>query len=212
MMVVLLKNPIVVRVMKTISLLPLLLFAFVLGACTSPVEKPNDVATEFWKSVQAKQLDSAKKYVTWESAKYLNYFTDEKMKISSFEFAESVEKEDTVAIDTVVVLERKDKDNVRLPTKTVLVKTEGVWRVELKQTLAAVLERSADKFANQLNQIFQQGISEIDKALAESVGELSGSLEQGARELGTALEQNAGELSNSLKQFQIELEQFKEKK
>jgi len=198
--------------MKSISQLLVLLLALVLGACTSPAEKPNDVAAAFWESVQAKQLDSAKQYVTWDSAKHLNYFTDERMKITSFEFAESVEKEDVIAIDTVVVLERKNKDNVRLPTKTVLVKTEGVWRVELKQTLAAVLERSADKFASQLNQIFQQGITEIDKALAESVGELSGSLEQGAKELGSALEQNAGELSNSLKQFQLELEQYKEKK
>lgn len=198
--------------MKLISRLSILFFALWLVACTSPAEKPNDVANAFWEAVQAKQLDAAKQYVTWDSAKHLNYFTDERMTISSFEFAEPVEKENLIAIDTVVVLERKDKDNVRLPTKTVLVKTEGVWRVELKQTLAAVLERSADKFANQLNQIFQQGISEIDKALAESVGELSGSLEQGAKELGSALEQNAGELSNSLKQFQLELEQFKEQK
>ncbi|CAA6828396.1 MAG: Unknown protein [uncultured Thiotrichaceae bacterium] len=200
--------------MKSVPQLFVIIFALMLGlgACTSQAEDPNDVAAMFWESVQAKQLDSAKQYVTWDSAKHLNYFTDERMKIASYEFAEPVVKEDVIAIDTIVVLERKDKDNVRLPTKTVLVKTEGVWRVELKQTLAAVLERSADKFANQLNQIFQQGISEIDKALAESVGELSGSLEQGAKELGNALEQNAGDLSNSLKQFQLELEQHRDKK
>lgn len=198
-------------VMKIFSRLFIVMFALALGACTSPVEKPNDVATAFWEAVQSKKLDAAKQYVTWNSAKHLNYFTDERMKISSFEFTDIVEKKDIITIDTVVVIERKDKDNLRLPTKTVLVKTEGFWRVELKQTLAAVLERSADKFASQLNQFFQQGMSEIDKALAESLGELSGSLEQGAKELGAALEENAVELSNSLKQFQRELEQPKEK-
>lgn len=175
------------------------------------------MAEQFWNSAQVGKLDAAKKMVTWDTSGYLKYFKDDKFNIKRVDFGEIEAQESLVKIDTALILERGSKkqgkavasvakSDIRIPTQTILVKTEGVWRVQLKQTLAGVLNKTANAAANQFNQMLQQGMQELNNALSGSINEISKSLEEGAKDLGKTLEDNAKQFGDSLNQFQQELE------
>ncbi len=182
------------------------LLALSLTACGDNPLTPNEVAEQFWQSAQQGKLESAKQLVSWQTVGYLKYFMDDKFTIKRVEFGESTTQEQRVEIDTILILEKKQGSDIRLPTKTVLIKTENVWRVQLKQTLAAVINQTINAAANQFNRMLQEGMSELNKALSGSINEISQSLEEGAKELGQTLEGNAKQFGDSLNQLQQELE------
>lgn len=168
--------------------------------------------------------------MTWDTAGYLKYFNNDKFYIKRVDFGEIETQESLVKIETTLILGRgmknqgKDieksngqkatdesgvvetKSDIRIPTQTILVKTEGVWRIQLKQTLAEVINKTANAAANQFNQLLQQGMQELNNALSGSINEISKSLEEGAKDLGKTLEDNAKQFGDSLNQFQQELE------
>ena len=177
------------------------------------------MAEQFWDSVQVGKLDAAKQMVTWDTSGYLKYFKDDKFNIKRVDFGEVETLESLVKIDTTLILDRgskkqgkgetdasEAKSDIRIPTQTILVKTEGVWRVQLKQTLAEVINKTANAAANQFNQMLQQGMQELNNALSGSINEISKSLEEGAKDLGRTLEDNAKQFGDTLNQFQRELE------
>ncbi|HEC04642.1 MAG TPA: hypothetical protein ENI84_00400 [Thiothrix sp.] len=182
------------------------LLALSLTACGDKSLTPNEVAEQFWQSAQQGKLESAKQLVSWQTVGYLKYFRDDKFTIKRVEFGESTAQDERVEIDTILIIEKKQGSDVRLPTKTVLIKTENVWRVQLKQTLAAVINQTINAAANQFNRMIQEGMSELNKALSGSINEISQSLEEGAKELGQTLEGNAKQFGDSLNQLQQELE------
>ena len=182
-----------------------LFFIFLLTACGEKTLNPQEVAEQFWQAAKQGEMDSAKQLVSWDTAGYLKYFSDDKFIIKRVELGESVTQEEKVSIDTLLVLEKKGSSDVRIPTKTVVVKTENVWRIQLKQTLTAVINQTVNAVANQFNQLLKEGMQELGKALSGSVNEISKSLEEGAKELGESLENNAKQFNESLDQLQQEL-------
>lgn len=188
------------------NLLLVISVSIFLSACGNKALSPRDVAEHFWQAAQQGHMDAAKQMVSWDTAGYLKYLSDDKFKLLRVELGEGDVKEKVATFDTQLIFQKADGDTIRLPAKTTLIKTEGVWRVQLKQTMAAVLEKSMDAAANQFNQLFREGLQELNKALTGSVDEISKSLEQGAKELGGALEENAKKWSESVEKFQQELE------
>ncbi len=186
-------------------LIPLLI-TLMLTACGEKTQTPQEVAEQFWQSAQEGKLDSAKQLVSWDTAGYLKYFKDEKFVIKRVEFGESEAQDDLVKIDTTLILEKKEGSDIRIPTQTILVKTENVWRVQLKQTLAAVINQTLNAAANQFNQMLKEGMQELSKALSGSMSEITKSLEEGAKGLGEALDGNAKQFGESLNKLQQELE------
>lgn len=194
---------------KTIQILITTLFvSLLLTGCDGKSLEPKDVAKQFWDAAQQGKLETAKIFVNWETVDYLKYFKAEKFKIKRVEFGEINSQESLIKIDTTLILEKKNKDSsdVRIPTQTVLIKTEGVWRVQLKQTLAAVINKTINAAANQFNQMLQQGVLELNKALSGSIDEISKSLEEGAKDLGNTFEDNAKHFGDSFEKFQQELD------
>ncbi|MEE9303157.1 MAG: hypothetical protein V3U84_05165 [Thiotrichaceae bacterium] len=183
-----------------------LIFVLTLTACGEKVQTPQEVAEQFWQSAQQGKMDSAKQLVSWDTASYLKYFKDEKFTIKRVEFGETDANEEWVKIETTLILQKKEGSDVRIPTKTVLVKTENVWRVQLKQTLSAVINQTLNAAANQFNRMLKEGMRELNKALSGSVNEITKSLGEGAKELGETLEDNAKQFGESLNNLQQELE------
>lgn len=193
--------------MSLFSKLFTLFFSLVLLASCGEKTRPNDIAEQFWEFAQQKQLDQAKHYVSWETASYLKYLSTDKLTIAHVDLGKISEQEKRVEIDTVIVLLRKQGDNVRIPTTTVLIKTEDVWRVQLQKTLVGVFSHTANEAAGQVNQLLSEGLKELDKALSESVNIMSRSLEQGAKDLSKSLEESAGELGNTLDVLKKDLDE-----
>jgi hypothetical protein len=176
-----------------------LLFPFILLSGCGNNDAPKDIAEQFWSFAQEKELDQAKYYVSWETASYLKYIADDKFKIAHVDLGKVTEKTERVEIDTIIVLARKQGDNIRIPTKTVLIKTEDVWRIQLQETLTGIIKQTVNEAAGQFNQMLSDGLNELDKALSESVDSVSHSLEQGAKELSNTLDALKKDLDTSRK-------------
>ena len=194
------------KILTSFLFVPFLVLGLAACGSSDKTLTANEVADQFWQAAQHGQMDSAKQLVSWQTASYLKYFKDEKFTIKRVELGESEVHADLVKIDTILVLQKKEGSDVRIPTKTVLVMTENLWRVQLKQTLAAVIDQTINAAANQFNQLLQEGMQELNKALSGSVEEISKSLEEGAKELGETFEGSAKQFGESLNQLQRELE------
>ena len=77
--------------------------------------------------------------------------------------------------------------SVRISGKTVLVKTEQGWRVDVKESLGSVVKKTVNNVFNQLNNMLQKGINELDKSFADSMDELGKNHEEGAKELDKSI-------------------------
>ncbi len=174
--------------MSLFSKLLVCILPFVLLSGCGDANEPKDVAEKFWSFAQEKELEQAKYYVSWETASYLKYIADEKFKIAHVDLGQMTEQAERVEIDTVIVLKRKQGDNIRIPTKTIVIKTENVWRIQLQETLTGIIKQTVNEAAGQFNQMLSDGLNELDKALSESVDSMSHSLEQGAKELSNTLD------------------------
>lgn len=183
-----------------------LFLSLILLAGCGDSNDPKAIAEQFWSAVQQKKLDQAKQYISWETVSYLKYIDDKKLTIAHVDFGKVTEQAEQVDIDTVIVLVREQGDNIRIPTKTVLIKTEDVWRIQLQQTLTGIIKQTVNEAAGQFNQMLSDGLNELDKALSESVNSMSRSLEQGAKDLSKTLEDSAGELGNTLDTLKKDLD------
>lgn len=191
---------------KLFTFLFALFLLFSLSGCSSN-EEPQAIAEQFWAAAQQQKLEQAKNYVSWETATYLQYLADEKLTIAHVDLGKVSEQAERVDIETVIVLKREEGDDIRIPTKTVLIKTEEVWRVQLQKTLIGILSQTANKAAGQFGEILSQSLNELDKALSESVDSMSRSLEQGAQELSRSLEESAGQFGQTLDELRKDLEE-----
>jgi len=170
-----------------LSMLPLFFIcvvsAFLLSACgESGSGSPADVAEEFWKAVQSKDMESAKDLSTWETVVYLEVLNKDDFKPERFELGETMVGDTRAEIETILYSSKIGEEGVKIPGMTVLVKTDKGWRVHVKNSITAVLRSSANSFVGQLNGVMQEGLKGLDKALGDVVNEIGSSFEEGAEE------------------------------
>lgn len=153
-----------------------------LSACNKP-DTPKRVATEFWEAVQQKNMEKAKNLSSWDTVDYLKYLQAEKIHPERFELGEVVVSEANAEVDTVLYSSKQGETGIKIPGKTLLVKTEQGWRVNVKSTLGSVVRHTVDNVFEQLNGMMREGVKELDKALSESIQDIGEALEESANEL-----------------------------
>lgn len=161
-------------------------FLFLSGCDVQP-DSPKSVADSFWKAVQQRDMETAKNFATWDTVDYLKYLKTEKIHPERFELGEAMVGDTTAEIVTTLYSSKQGKSGVKVPGKTLLIKTEQGWRVNVKSTLASVVRHSVDNVFEQLNGFMREGVKELDKAFSESLKEIERALEKGANELKNEL-------------------------
>ncbi|MCK5726859.1 MAG: hypothetical protein KAH22_08555 [Thiotrichaceae bacterium] len=187
------------------QLIILFLLMITLSGCgnNTPTE-PKAVAQAFWTAIQEGKMDSAKQLISWDTTGYLKYIHPDRFSLKRFSF-EATGSESNKIPTSLVLAGKKNHSDIRIPTHTILKYTEGVWRVDLKQTLVQVINRSANKMGEELNKLLQQGVSELNGVLNESVNELSRSLEEGAQGVSHILQESISDVESSFQQIQQNL-------
>lgn len=153
------------------------------AGCAQKANTPEAVSRFFWEAVVRKDMESAKQLSTWDTVSYLKYLQSNQLHPERFKLGEALLGKNKAEISTTLFTTKQGKSGVKVPGTTVLVKIKQGWRVDVKKTMASVVDRTVDNVVQQLDGFFQKSINELDKTLSESLDELGKVIEDGAKEL-----------------------------
>lgn len=163
-------------------LLSLFIGLFLLGGCmSSEQQQAREVADGFWQAILDKDMEAAKKLVTWESVDYLKFLSGDKVVAKSFETGE-LQITDGVA-EIATVLNSGSSAEMQIPVRTVLVRHEDGWLVDVQKTLGSMVSGAMGSIVDQLNSFMQDGLKGLDKSLSDSIDQLGKTLENGLQDL-----------------------------
>ena len=182
-----------------------LLFLFLFNSACSQPKSPVDVAADFWKSIQARDLNLLYKNVATDSVK--KYKLEDMPAIGKVYLGEAVVDANKAWVETNV--EIVDTTNLEIPVKTFLVRNKEKWKVNYDETVQSVsmnseiarlfsnMEQIGDRFMEQFNDVideYQKTIPEIQRELKKleeniklQVPEIKDRLEEFAREIDKAI-------------------------
>ncbi|MEZ5537313.1 MAG: hypothetical protein R3F02_17050 [Thiolinea sp.] len=156
----------------------LLFSLFLLGGCvSSDQQQVRDTANDFWQAVLNKDMEAAKQLVTWDSVEYLKFLNNGKLSAQRFETGE-LQITDGVA-EVATVLYGGDKADMQMPLRTVLIRHEDGWLIDVQKTLSSMVSGAMGTIVDQLNSFMQDGLKGLDDSLSDSIDQLGKSLEQG---------------------------------
>ncbi len=184
------------HLIKRYIFIPIFILIFFIFSCNSTANSPEAVTKAFWQAVVDKDMEKAKDFATWDTVEYLQYLNSSKTHPERFDLGEAMIGEKSAEIEVVLHTKPAGKNSVRIPGKTVLVKTEKGWRVNIKESLGSVVKQTVNNVFDQLNNMLQKGINELDRSFSESMNELGKSLDEGAKELKKELDKNLPDLEN----------------
>jgi hypothetical protein len=161
----------------------LLLVGILLSGCifSSESQQARDTTEKFWQAVLKEDMEVAKNLSTWESAQYLQFLSSKSVSAQRFETGEI--KVDGATAEVATVLYGGEKGDMLIPLRTVLVRNKDAWQVDVQKTMGSMVSGAMGAIADQLNIFMENGLQELDKALADSVKELNQNLKQGVDQL-----------------------------
>jgi Zn-dependent alcohol dehydrogenase len=154
-----------------------------LTACIFSSESQNavTVANAFWQAVQDKNMEKAKELSTWDSAQYLKFIESDKLQAQRFETGEVKILDQTAEVATI--LYGSTTGDVKIPVRTILVRVENDWRVDVQKTMGSMVSGAMGAVVNELNTFMRESLKGVDQALSKGIGELGKSLDQGLKQL-----------------------------
>lgn len=162
----------------------ILLAGVLLSGCifSSESQQAREVAEKFWQAVLAEDMETAKNLTTWDSAQYLQFLSSKSVSAQRFESGEI--KVDGATAEVATVLYGGEKGDMMIPLRTVLVRgKENEWLVDVQKTMGSMVSGAMGAVVNELNTFMQNGLKDLDKALADSVNKLNQNLQQGVDQL-----------------------------
>lgn len=148
---------------------------------SSEEQQAREVANGFWQAMLAEDMEAAKQRVTWESVQYLKFLNSQQVDAQRFETGELLIKDGIAEVATV--LYGGAKGEMEVPLRTVLIRYEQGWLVDVQKTMGSMVSGAMGTIVEQLNSFMQDGLKGLDDSLNDSIDELGKSLEEGLDEL-----------------------------
>ena len=161
----------------------LLVMSMCLSGCifSSESQQAREVTNMFWQAVLSGDMETAKNLTTWESAQYLQFLSSKSLAAKRFETGEI--KIDGTTAEVATLLYGGEKGDMEIPVRTILIRNKDAWQVDVQKTLGSMVSGAMDAVVDQLNIFMENGLKDLDRALADSVNELNQSLKQGVDQL-----------------------------
>jgi len=168
-----------------------------LSACifSSDSQNARSVAEDFWQAVLEKDMEKAKMLVTWESLDYLKYLSSNHVSAQRIETGE-VKITDNLA-EVATILYAGNDGETQVPARTVLLKVDNVWRVDVQRTMGSIVSGTMGAVVNEMNDFMQQTIQGVDKALSGEIDKWGKSLDDGMKQLQKELEEQQKRFNES---------------
>lgn len=163
--------------------LAVMLWSLLLAACvfSSESQQVRDLTEKFWQALLAKDMETTKTLVTWESAQFLTFLNNSGVSAQRFETGEIKIHENTAEVATV--LYGGEKGDVIIPVRTVLVRHQESWLVDVQKTMGSMVSGAMGAVVEQLNTFMQNGLKDLDRALSDNVNQLNQMLKQNMDQL-----------------------------
>ena len=145
------------------------------GCMSSDEQQVRATANAFWQAVLAGDMEAAKQQVTWESAQYLKFLNSQQIDAQRFETGELLITDGLAKVATV--LYSGEKGEVKVPVRTVLIRYEDGWLVDVQKTMGSMVSGTMSTIVEQLNRFMQDGLKDLDDTLSNRLDELGRSLE-----------------------------------
>ena len=149
----------------------------VTGCMSSEEQQARETANAFWQAVLSQDMEAAKQQVTWESAQYLKFLNSQQIDAQRFETGELLITDGVAEVATV--LYGGEKGDIEVPVRTVLIRYENAWLVDVQKTMGSMVSGTMSSIVEQLNDFMQDGLKDLDNTLSNRLDELGKSLEQG---------------------------------
>lgn len=144
------------------------LFAF---SCSSKGDDPKTVADSFWKATKKGDSTEVKKYVTKSSlANIKDMKKADANDKGSFDLGKPAVDGETASIPTKIT-----DQGMAMELKTILVKEDGVWKVDMNKTMMSMFGGAMEEMV--------KGLEGLGDKMGEAVG-------KGMEELGAAMEKS----------------------
>jgi len=148
---------------------------------SSEEQQVRETADRFWQAVLAGDMEQAKSLASWDTVQYLRYLHQQDFTPQRFETGELKVDGDTAEVATV--LYGGDRGEMAIPVRTVLVRRDKAWQVDVRQSLGSMVNGAMGAVVNQLNDLVQQGLKGLDESLSKGIQGLGQSLQDGMKQL-----------------------------
>ena len=168
---------------RWLSAIYVLLVSVLLSGCifSSESQQVRAVADKFWQAILNDDMETAKNLTTWESAQYLQFLNSKSVSAQRFETGEIKIDGTTAAVATL--LYGGEKGDMAIPVRTILVRSKDTWQVDVQKTMGSMVSGAMGAVVDQLNIFMDNGLKDLDRALADSVKELNQNLQKGVDQL-----------------------------
>ncbi|NIM19873.1 MAG: hypothetical protein GTO51_06470 [Candidatus Latescibacteria bacterium] len=151
--------------MKKIASVILLAFLIpLIFSCSSGEDESLAVAKAFWQALEDQDIEKARSYATKETAASLKPNDNEEDKDVDIVFGE-VTFEDGKSIVETTMRASDDETSMDIPLKTVLVKEEGEWKVDVNLTMMSMFGGAMGAMMDAM----KEGFEEMGKAMADEM-------------------------------------------
>lgn len=162
---------------------------FMLGGCQTALS-PEQVSTAFWEAMAQGDLEAAKKHATQESQSLVT--KQQNLEGASLKTGEVIVDGPHAKVATIITLTKPENSKV-LTFDTVLLKENGLWKVDYQQTLDNLLIlpfgeifKSLRGIGDTINKQLELQIPFFEKQLKSFGEELNRQLEEFRRQLEKA--------------------------
>lgn len=160
-----------------------LVLLLLLTGCFEDSNNPKAVADQFWSAVINNEMEKAKNLTTWDSVQYLSYLKTAQLNPQKYELGELAMLENNTRAEVATILKGGELGNMDIPVRTVLVKVEDQWRIDVQSTLGSLIQGTMGAVVNELNGLLQQGIKGLDETMNKTLDNLGKQLNDGLDQL-----------------------------
>ena len=148
-----------------------------LSACifSSESQQVREVTENFWQAILDNQPQNAEAYITSSSKAFLPLLNNQKIAAKRFESGE-IQIKDSVA-EVAIVLYRGDKADMAIPLRTLLLKTDSGWQIDVQKTMGSMVNGTIGVVVQQLDDLMAKGQSDTDANMRQQLKQLQGNLQ-----------------------------------
>lgn len=148
---------------------------------SSESQQVREVTENFWQAILDNQPQNAEAYITSSSKPFLPLLNNQKIAAKRFESGE-IKITDSVA-EVATVLYRGDKADMPIPLRTLLLKTDQGWQIDVQKTMGSMVNGTMGVVVQQLDALMVKGQSDTDANMRQQLKQLQNDLQNNLENL-----------------------------
>ena len=161
--------------MKSIVLIILCFVVLVTAGCSK--DSPMDVAEGFWIAMADRDLETARSFVTKETANSMTWNNNAGNGDFTVKFGDVTEEVSYSAVETIMIPSDGDME-MEITLRTIVVKEEGKWKVDANRTMMSMFGGAMGEMMQQLGEVMKDGMEEFGKGMQESMEQMQREMER----------------------------------